>query len=72
MMWKPIETAPVRPFDGEGLGKFSDDVLLWCDGRVHVGYYTYTPRGKAMWKRSVSPLTLGQPTHWMPLPDAPT
>jgi hypothetical protein len=71
MEWQPIDTARVMPFDGKGLGKFSDDVLLWSDGMVHVGYYAYTPKGKAMWKRSVSPVTLVQPTHWMPLPEPP-
>jgi hypothetical protein len=56
--WQPIETAP----------KDEKDFLGWECGSVAVYYRTAdTPEDAA-----ISSGTACYPTHWMPLPDAPT
>lgn len=58
--WRPIETAPMD----------NVDKLLWVDGFAIVGRRSYT--GDGTWYCELE--TTGdyvEPTHWMPLPDAP-
>lgn len=75
-MWKPIETAPM---DGT-------EILVWtttnnpndmeyvvsvCEGehleKVQVSRFTETGPGEFGWETTI----IGEPTHWMPLPEPP-
>ena len=70
MDWKAIETAPIEPFNKEKwFMSHTPSLLLWNGYYCEIGTYGYTQRGKGRW------LVDGRvfhPTHWMPLPDAPT
>jgi hypothetical protein len=58
--WQPIETAPTdsRP-----------DVLLYSSDGVQQAWWCQ----RGYWARPLSPKEIfGTPTHWMPLPAAPT
>lgn len=60
--WRPIETAPK---DG------THDILLGCRERVGSGHYWISANGKRRrWVWEGWPRL--EPTHWMPLPKAPT
>jgi hypothetical protein len=70
MEWKPIETARVAAFDRDTwYMPHSERLLLW-DGYPRIGGYHYTRTGKGNWK--VDDGRVIHPTHWMPLPGAPT
>lgn len=64
MKWEPIETAP----KDESILLYypTDDIIIvgyWCDFKWqidHVGGYE--------WESDVDCI---EPTHWMPLPEAP-
>ena len=64
--WQPIEIAP----------KDGTTILVWADGiRFPVVYWT--DHDIEWWhvtdgKHGPWPLRGASPTHWMPLPDAPT
>lgn len=55
--WKPISSAPKSQFDKL--------YILACDskGRMAIGYFMYNIF------RTAKPI--GQPTHWMTLPEPP-
>ena len=63
MEWQPIETAP----------KDESEVLLWDDG-VELGrwYENPHPWNSGNWWIQGGQVTATNPTHWMPLPTAPT
>jgi hypothetical protein len=76
MDWQPIETFPFPPVNGY----YSDPVLVWDGHRATLAHYepdrdTATSKGGALWydyqqpEHSQSGI---KPTHWMPLPKAPT
>lgn len=67
MDWKPIETAPIPPFDKEKWYTSGPSYLLWTRYPV-IGNYGYTERGKGRWQAYGRNI---EPTHWMPLPAAP-
>ena len=60
--WQPIETAPDDGYP----------VLLWYanyDGMIQ-GWWFSSPKGiDDGWETIIG--TIGNPTHWMPLPDPP-
>lgn len=68
--WQPIETAPL------------DRVIqLWRNGQWDVGRFDkeeFAKKPKPYWLgyyshwNGVRWMRLHKPTHWMPLPDAPT
>lgn len=58
MKWQPIETAPD-----------DIDVLVWCADRER-GYIGYQSWGIVQMRDTDD--TVLRPTHWMPLPTAPT
>lgn len=65
--WQPIETAPIQPFVKEKWFVSGPSILLWKHYPI-IGEYGYTQQGKGRW------LAYGrvvEPTHWMPLPEAP-
>ena len=67
--WKPIETAPIEPFDAKRwYMTASPYVLVWCGHYVRIASYGYTRRGKGRWQDYHGNIA---PTHWMPLPEAP-
>ncbi len=63
--WQPIETAP----------KDGTEVVLWCGqpvcGRISTDHLDpeRTPQG---WTMDVTWPGMIEPTHWMPLPSAPS
>ena len=63
MEWKPIETAP----------KDGTKVLLWADGQVEIGDWLPDahPWNDTSWWIEGGQITARNPTHWMPLPEAP-
>ena len=68
--WQPIETAPVYPFVKERWYVDGPRYLLSTGSSVFIGQYGYTERGKGRWQDHYGRIC--QPTHWMPLPAAPT
>lgn len=66
--WHPIETAPKDQTDILVVG-FDEKKLLWTSKAI-VYYEVYENRG-FLCSRTNTPVSI-QPTHWMPLPDAPT
>ena len=68
--WQPIETAPIRPFDADKwYMTASERLLLWCKLGPVIGSYSYTRRGIGRWRDDHGKIV---PTHWMPLPEAPS
>lgn len=73
MEWQPIETGkppPIQRFiSGQGWQPSKPPYVLLVDAkdRMSVGYARATSYGYT-W---VFAKPIGQPTHWMPLPDAP-
>lgn len=65
--WQPIETVPEFPFVKETWYRSGPSYLLWTHYPV-IGCYGYTQRGKGRWQAYGRII---EPTHWMPLPDAP-
>lgn len=65
--WKKIETAPIQPFVKDRWYMDGERVLLWNNG-VSIGSYSYTAKGKGRWRNWGGTIN---PTHWMPLPEAP-
>ena len=63
MEWQSIETAPN---DGT-------KVLLWVDGQVDIGDWlpAIHPWNNSAWWVESGQVTARNPTHWMPLPEAP-
>ena len=68
--WQPIETAPAYPFVKERWYVDGPRYLLSTGSSVFIGQYGYTERGKGRWQDHYGRIC--QPTHWMPLPAAPT
>jgi hypothetical protein len=68
--WRPIETAPPFAFVPEKWFIDGPRYLLAERSRVFIGHYGYTQRGKGRWQDFVGRNV--EPTHWMPLPAAPT
>ena len=68
--WQPIETAPAYPFVKERWFVDGPRYLLSTGSSVFIGQYGYTERGKGRWQDYYGRIC--QPTHWMPLPAAPT
>lgn len=68
--WQPIETAPAYPFVKERWYVDGPRYLLSTGSSVFIGQYGYTERGKGRWQDHYGRVC--QPTHWMPLPAAPT
>jgi len=69
MEWQPIETAPIKEFDKESWYRnTSPYLLLWLGGRTVIGSFSYTQKGKGLWQENGYNCN---PTHWMPLPEAP-
>ena len=64
--WQPIETAPAETWNGTG----HKPVLLWWPSRYRwpVDGFKNDGRWKSIGDEEPED---GQPTHWMPLPDAP-
>ena len=63
MTWQPIETAPreVDVLVYVPNVQFPETIAMYC-----------TPRaGHPLWLDRESERLLGQPTHWMPLPEPP-
>jgi hypothetical protein len=62
MIWQPIDTAP----------KDGNCVLLTTSGANKFSgmYVAYWSDGIDEWKYSVEAI-IRNPTHWMPLPEAP-
>lgn len=78
--WQPIETAPK---DGRAIWLWSDGeaFLGYCEPANHLWRHNDTWTLKASWTQRESDMpdeiygcnvTDAKPTHWMPLPDAPT
>lgn len=66
--WQPIETVPPYPFVQKDWFISGPRYLLW-QYFAFTGSYGYTERGKGRW---IDPNgRIVNPTHWMPLPDAP-
>lgn len=69
-VWRPIETAPVQPFDAQKwYAPHSPYVLAWNGHCVCIASYHYTSRGKGKWHSNGR--TEHGLTHWMPLPEGP-
>jgi hypothetical protein len=62
MNWQPIETAPK-----------TGARILTVRGNGYVAVQRwYSPNlGAHMWLDDVGRVPAGEPTHWMPLPEAP-
>ncbi len=60
--WLPIEAAPK---DGTRIIVVSDTGNVWCGV-----YWEKRPRAGERWTSFIGPLRF-DPTHWMPLPEAP-
>lgn len=67
--WQPIETAPIEPFDAERwYMSASPNLLVWTSLGTRIASYGYTRQGKGRWRDYHGNI---EPTHWMPLPEAP-
>jgi hypothetical protein len=67
--WRPIETAPVEPFDAASwYMNASPSVLVWQGSYCVIATYGYTKQGKGRWRDHRGNI---EPTHWMPLPAPP-
>lgn len=69
MEWQPIATAPIPVFDEATWFTCCFRCLIYRPNYVDVGTYSYTNKGKGRWMGSSGYVT--NPTHWIPLPDAP-
>lgn len=70
MTWQPIETAPAPNLEA----------LLWFEweitssgkrGCILIGAKRYDDDGVLAWRDEDTWEVLGEPTHWMPLPEPP-
>ncbi len=69
--WQPIETAPIKDFDKEKWFLSHSPQLFLSNGTgVYIGSYSYTSKGRGRWIHVCGYVC--QPTHWQPLPPAPT
>ncbi len=63
--WQPIETAP----------KDGTEILVYVEGDMTVAHwcaYISTPQWRDAGDMGLSGMTDVEPSHWMPLPEAPT
>lgn len=60
--WQPIETAP----------KDSRSRLVWCPARENIYVVCWDNYEKSWWHSGDGGRLLDEPTHWMPLPAAPS
>jgi hypothetical protein len=72
MDWKPIESAPIKPFDKEKwFMAHSPRVLVYGGYKfVDVATYNYTERGRGRWISDTMQRVIS-PSHWQPLPEPP-
>ena len=81
MNWQPIETAPKDGTDILGcVAGFCPIVISWVDEIQHWSYFceemfNHDDLSRYFWKvyceKSRSGQETFEPTHWMPLPQAP-
>ena len=70
MDWQPIDTAPK---DGTSILVFIPDAVAPFGDQIDIVRYGSDGASGLAWchARCVDGLESGNPTHWMPLPDAP-
>lgn len=63
--WKPIESAPIKPFDKEKwYESHSEKMLLWDGYDIQIGSYGYSSRGSGAW---LTGLGMIKPILWAEL-----
>lgn len=69
--WRPIETAPIQPFNKDRwYMAHSDYLLVWNGSSCQIASYHYTKNGKGKWH--INGRIAEVVIYWMPLPKGPT
>jgi len=69
-MWESIATAPKDWSDVIVYSPEGEDGLSWVEAKVAIAYFAPEDGGCNAWMSGNNRLPI-QPTHWMPLPEAP-
>ncbi len=69
--WKPIESAPTLPEFSDGLHRYGPNILVFAAGKVTIARWWQTLDGSASNFIDRGSCAV-HPTHWMPLPAAPS